>query len=147
MATAQNVKPVNNGVNVEALFGAQAALKDAPEKGLPTNTYFGERYRLHRFMNGQCGLVNRDNPCRCPKKTRGFIEHGHVDPQQLLFVAEHVERVREVAGEAVREIEDIVARQHAEIFRDHPFLQPADQTEWLRRMLEKPAVQEALHLN
>ena len=23
--------PVNNGVNVEALFGAQAALKDAPE--------------------------------------------------------------------------------------------------------------------
>lgn len=31
MATAQNDKPVNNGVNVEALFGAQAALKDAPE--------------------------------------------------------------------------------------------------------------------
>ena len=31
MATAQNEKPVNNGVNVEALFGAQAALKDAPE--------------------------------------------------------------------------------------------------------------------
>jgi len=31
MATAENDKPVNNGVNVEALFGAQAALKDAPE--------------------------------------------------------------------------------------------------------------------
>ena len=31
MATAQNDKPVNNGVNVEALFDAQAALKDAPE--------------------------------------------------------------------------------------------------------------------
>ena len=31
MATSQNDKPVDNGVNVEALFGAQAALKDAPE--------------------------------------------------------------------------------------------------------------------
>jgi hypothetical protein len=31
MATAKDDKPVNNGVNVEALFGAQAALKDAPE--------------------------------------------------------------------------------------------------------------------
>src|ERR1700689_1447901 len=31
MATAQNDKPVNNGVNVEALFGAQPALKDAPK--------------------------------------------------------------------------------------------------------------------
>jgi hypothetical protein len=31
MATTKDDKPVDNGVNVEALFGAQAALKDAPE--------------------------------------------------------------------------------------------------------------------
>jgi uncharacterized OsmC-like protein len=31
MAKANADKPVNNGVNVEALFGAQAALKSAPE--------------------------------------------------------------------------------------------------------------------
>ena len=31
MATAKDGKPVNNGVNVEALFGAQEALKNAPE--------------------------------------------------------------------------------------------------------------------
>jgi uncharacterized OsmC-like protein len=31
MATAKDDKPVNNGVNVEALFGAQEALKNAPE--------------------------------------------------------------------------------------------------------------------
>ena len=105
------------------------------------------RRDLHSFMNNQCGLVNKSNPCRCPKKTRGFIESGHVDPHHLLFVPEHVERVREVAGETVREIEDVVERQHADIFRDHPFLQPADQTDWLRRMLESPPVREALHLN
>ena len=31
MATAKDDKPVNNGVNVDALFGAQEALKNAPE--------------------------------------------------------------------------------------------------------------------
>jgi hypothetical protein len=62
------------------------------------------RRDLHSFMNNQCGLVNKSNPCRCPKKTRGFIEAGHVDSHHLLFVPEHVERVREVAGETVREI-------------------------------------------
>jgi len=31
MATTQSDKPVSNGVNVEALFGAQEALKNAPE--------------------------------------------------------------------------------------------------------------------
>ena len=94
------------------------------------------RRDLHNFMNNQCGLVNKSNPCRCPKKTRGFIEHGHVDPAHLLFVPQHVERVRDVAGETVREIEDVVERQHAAIYRDHPFLQPSEQIHWLRRMLE-----------
>src|SRR2546426_4584 len=78
------------------------------------------RRDLHSFMNGQCGLVNTANPCRCPKKTRGFIEAGHVDPHHLLFVPEHVERVRDVAPAMVRQIEDVVERQHADIFREHP---------------------------
>jgi RNA polymerase sigma factor (sigma-70 family) len=105
------------------------------------------RRDLHSFMNDQCGLVNKGNPCRCPKKTRGFIEHGHVDPHRLLFVPEHVQRVRDVAGETVREIEDVVERQHAAIFREHPFLQPANEAHWLRQMLDREDVRAALHLN
>jgi len=105
------------------------------------------RRDLHNFMNNQCGLVNQSNPCRCPKKTRGFIEHGHVDPHHLLFVPEHVQRVRDVAPGMVREVEDVVERQHAAIYRDHPFLQPADQVGWLRRLLETEQVRTALHLN
>jgi RNA polymerase sigma factor (sigma-70 family) len=104
------------------------------------------RYDLHSFMNHQCGLVNKNNPCRCPKKTRGFIEAGHVDPRNLMFVPQHVQRVRDFAPEAVREIEDAVERQHVAVFRDHPFLQPPDQVNWLRRMLDRPEVRTALHL-
>jgi RNA polymerase sigma factor (sigma-70 family) len=105
------------------------------------------RRDLPCFMNNQCGLVKRNNPCRCAKKTRGFIEQGHVDPQHLLFVPEHVERVRDVAPEMVREIEDVVERQHAGIFRDHPFLQPPDQAIWLRCLIENEDVRTALQLN
>src|SRR5438477_7956117 len=105
------------------------------------------RRDLYSFMNNQCGLVNKNNPCRCPKKTRGFIEHGHVDPHHLLFIPQHVERVRDVAPETVRDIEDIVERQHVAIYRDHPFLQPSDQVSWLRRMLESEDVRGALHLS
>src|SRR5437660_1365074 len=32
------------------------------------------RRDLHSFMTNQCGPVNKNNPCRCPKKTRGFID-------------------------------------------------------------------------
>ena len=97
-------------------------------------------------MNNQCGLVNQNNPCRCPKKTRGFIEAGHVDPHHVLFVPKHVERMRDLAPETVREIEDVVERQHVAIYRDHPFLQPPDQIDWLRRVLKSEDLRGALHL-
>ena len=104
------------------------------------------RRDLYQFMNDQCGLVNTNNPCRCPKKTKGFIDDGHVDPDHLLFVPLHVRRVREAAADTVREIEDVLDRQYAAIYRDHPFLQPPDQIDWLRRVLDRPDVRTALHL-
>lgn len=77
----------------------------------------------------------------------GFIEQGQVDPHRLEFVPLHVRRVREVAPAAVREIEDSVEARHAAIFREHPFLEPADQAAWLRRMLDSEHIRRALDLN
>lgn len=105
------------------------------------------RRDLYQFMNNQCGLVNKANPCRCPKKTKGFIDEGHVDPQHLLFAAPHVEQIKDAAADTVRELEDVVERQYAEIYRAHPFLQPTSQVDWFRRMLENQEVRAALHLN
>ena len=105
------------------------------------------RRDLYQFMNNQCGLVNANNPCRCAKKTKGFISEGHVDPHRLLFSPEHVQRVNEAAADTVREIDDVVDRSYAAIYRDHPFLQPSDQAQWLRRILDRPDVRTTLHLN
>ena len=105
------------------------------------------RRDLYHFMNNQCGLVNTSNPCRCHKKTKGFIDDGHVDPHRLLFVPLHVRRISEAAADTVRKIEDVVERQHAAIYRDHPFLEPPDQVNWVRRVLDRPDVRRALHLN
>jgi RNA polymerase sigma factor (sigma-70 family) len=105
------------------------------------------RRDLYSFMNHQCGLVNKNNPCRCPKKTKGFIERGHVDPHNLWFVPLHVERVKDAAAATVREIEDVLEREHAAIYREHPFLSAPDQAQWLRRMLDSQEVRAALHLN
>ena len=98
-------------------------------------------------MNNQCGLVNASNPCRCAKKTKGFINEGHVDPHGLLFSPEFVQRVNEAAADTVREIDDVVDRSYAANYRDHPFLQPSDQAQWLRQILDRPDVRTTLHLH
>jgi RNA polymerase sigma factor (sigma-70 family) len=103
------------------------------------------RRDLHSFMNDKCGLVNRANPCRCAKKTRGFIEAGYVDPTHLLFARERVERVREAASsrtEALATLDD----QCAEIFRRHPFHESPDLVPALRRVLQGPLFRRATDL-
>ncbi|MGE0534011.1 MAG: RNA polymerase sigma factor [Pirellulales bacterium] len=105
------------------------------------------RRDLYQFMNNQCGLVKESNPCRCPKKTRGFIDAGHVDPRHLLFAAPYVQRIREAAVSVAREMDEVADRSYAAIYRDHPFLEPADQARWLRQILNRPEVRTTLRLN
>jgi RNA polymerase sigma factor (sigma-70 family) len=105
------------------------------------------RRDLYQFMHDRCGLVNADNPCRCPKKTKGFIAAGHVDPDRLLFASRHALQVRNAADDAVRQIEDTLDRQYADVFRGHPFHQPPDEASWLRHVLDQPAVRGALRLS
>jgi RNA polymerase sigma factor (sigma-70 family) len=105
------------------------------------------RRDLYQFMNNQCGLVNAHNPCRCHKKTKGFIDAGHVDPNNMMFASQRVSEIQSVAASTFAQVDDILDQQYATLFREHPFLQPKDQILWLRQMLEQPSFRDTLHLN
>jgi len=85
------------------------------------------RVRLHRarrdlyqWMNRRCGLVNQANPCRCHKKTRAFVRLGLVDPQQLVFSADHRHRIEELSHLHAREVMETVDSLHERVFLEHP---------------------------
>ena len=40
---------------------------------------------LFQFMENKCGLMNPNNPCRCAKKTKGFIKDGLIDMSKNRF--------------------------------------------------------------
>ena len=103
------------------------------------------RRDLHNFMNDKCGLVNRANPCRCAKKTRGFIQAGHVDPNNLLFARDRLCQVREAAPKAYETIRTL-DEQCAEIYRGHPFYTPPDLGQRLRQLVESPALRRTTDL-
>lgn len=105
------------------------------------------RRDLYQFMNNQCGLINASNPCRCHKKTKGFIDAGHVDPNSMTFSSPRVTRIRSVAADTYAQIDNVLDQQYVALFRDHPFLEPKDQILWLRKMLEKRDFRDTLHLN
>ena len=105
------------------------------------------RRDLYQFMHGQCGLVNPNNPCRCARKTRGFIEAGHVDPNHLQFVPAHLRRISEAVEDVTQTIEKTLNEHYAAIFREQPFLEPKDQVGWLRQLMDNGVFRKCLHLN
>jgi hypothetical protein len=97
-------------------------------------------------MNDKCGLVNRANPCRCAKKTRGFIEAGDVDPNNLLFTRDRLGEVRDavpIAYETIRTLDD----QCADIYRGHPFYKSPELGQRLRQLVESPDLKRATNLS
>ena len=94
---------------------------------------------LRNFMQTiSCGLINKSNPCRCAKKTRGFIQEGYVDPDNLLFARGRMREVREAAlkvFETLKTLDD----KCAEIYRRHPLYKPPDmQTQPFRQLIQGP---------
>jgi len=97
------------------------------------------RRDLRNFMNDKCGLVNQANPCRCAKETRGFIQAGHVDPENLLFNRERICEVRGAAPKVYETIKTLDGRC-ADIYRRHPFFKPPDLAQMVRRLIERTPV-------
>ena len=103
------------------------------------------RRDLHNFLHDQCGLVNKANPCRCAKKTQGFMKAGYVDPQNLLFAGRHVTRVRDVAEKKCDDL-DALDEAYAELHRDHPFHEPADFVASLKALINRTDFQSTLEV-
>ncbi|MGB7761009.1 MAG: RNA polymerase sigma factor [Bryobacteraceae bacterium] len=94
------------------------------------------RRDLYEYLRGNCSLVNPGAHCQCAKKTRAFIQGGFVDPQKLQFTSRHQRKVREVAGRRTGELMDAYMNVAAQVYRDHPFYEPAEQVAALRRALQ-----------
>ena len=105
------------------------------------------RHDLYNYMNDRCGLINQSNPCRCARKTRSFIEKGYVDPKRRQFTREHFGQIAAIAPDRTQELDHLVERQHAAIYRAHPFLASPDYVAKLRQIINTPAFRETLLLD
>lgn len=83
------------------------------------------RRDLYNFMENKCGLVKQANPCRCSRKTKGFIRAGWVDPANLRFAPAHLARIRELAEDRC-ELQEYDNRAYRQIFREQAAFDPPD---------------------
>ncbi len=80
------------------------------------------RQQLYSFMNQKCGLVNKNNPCRCAKKTVAFIEKGFVDPVNLHFQKDTLKRIDQLLDKKIDTFQQDIHEDYQALFQEHPFL-------------------------
>ena len=86
------------------------------------------RVKLHRakadllnYVSGKCGIINPNNPCRCPKKTRTFLSEGIVDRDCLRFNADYSQYIGDIVDTQKDEVSDRIQLELRDLFQKSPF--------------------------
>jgi RNA polymerase sigma factor (sigma-70 family) len=79
------------------------------------------RKDLHQWMHNRCGLVNKENPCRCPKKTKGFIANGWVNPGNLKWHSHYTQKIKDLTDQKVEDALLTIDELYARLYKEHPF--------------------------
>ena len=93
-------------------------------------------------MYDKCGLMNKNNPCRCEKKTKALIDRGYVNPDKLLFNISYIRSVESIIEKKTVELDEILDEKCGELYRENPFQEPPDFVESLRKILEQKEFRE-----
>ena len=85
------------------------------------------RVKLHRakkdlysYMNNKCGLVNKENPCRCPKKAKTLKKMGMLSEDSMVFNIETKVKIGDFAVENHEQALEDFSDVYTDLFRAHP---------------------------
>ena len=105
------------------------------------------RRDLYNFMNNKCGLIKKDNPCHCEKKTKAMINSGYLDPANMRFYRNYYLKVEQAAGEKLKEMTNYFDNHCQSLFREHPFQKSPDFVLSLREILDSDNFKEIFNFH
>lgn len=96
------------------------------------------RKEFHAFMNQQCGLINKNNPCRCSKKAKAMEAAGRMQTNAKLFDPEYTAMISKYADRYADEVADVVDKKYIEFFQNHPTKEDFDVDTVVSKILNDP---------
>jgi len=105
------------------------------------------RKDIYNFMNRQCGLVNKNNPCRCHKKVKFALSNQHIDAKNLLFNRREFGQFQDYIREDANEMIDFVDQKYAELYQGMTYQEKFDKKLFIQQILDDTRVKNKLNLN
>lgn len=104
------------------------------------------RANLYNFMNHKCGLVNSANPCRCAKKTKGFIKAGYVNPNKLQFQKNIINKIENVIPQKLNTYENENYIAYQKLFQNHYFQSTDNVLDKIKELLASKSLKNTFDL-
>ncbi len=101
--------------------------------------------QLYNFMDSKCGLINKNNPCRCARKTAGFIKMGYVDPINLHFQKNTIAKINNMIDNKLETYKGEIISEYQKLFQEHPFLQSPDKLKSIKNLLSSKTIKETFN--
>ncbi len=79
------------------------------------------RNELKSFMEKNCSLINKNNSCKCMRKTRSAIENGYINPEKLQFSDTHFKKVKDMVDKTDITVNDLIDLRYEKLFKENPF--------------------------
>ena len=112
------------------------------------------RVKLHRarrdlfnYMTDKCGLVNKANPCRCPKKAKALKKMGMLDEQNMIFNIATKTRIADFVEAEYETLHDIVDEKYLFLFRQHTTRENFDKQMIIDEVLQDEELMRRFNFN
>ena len=102
------------------------------------------RNSLRQWMNNKCGLVNKSNPCRCERKTKGFIERGIVDPENLVWDKGFSSRIEDYTVTNLNKALIVSDKIYSSLYQKHPLKESISAEKIIDEILSDGTMSEIL---
>lgn len=105
------------------------------------------RAKLYNFMNNKCSLVNKNAPCKCRNKVSEIIRQGWQTIDNINFYRENTLKVNELISKNIDRFDNTIYSDFLNLYRNHPFYEPPNLTEWLKKVFDHQEFKEIFDLN
>jgi len=133
-----------------SVFGLKSTVA-APLLGISPENFRKQLSRaredLFQFMDNKCGLINPSNPCRCYKKTKGFIKEGKVDASTGTFTPEARETIGAVVGIKNHQLDMLMEGRYLRLFTEQPYEETDTGDRLIELLLLDKDIQHLFELN
>lgn len=103
--------------------------------------------QLVNFMENKCGLINKNNPCRCSRKTKAFIDVGAVNREKMMFNNNYVRKISDLLPHTKNDMESNLEKYYTDVFKSHPYQERKTLKDRLDKLISSESFRETFYLS